>query len=268
VFDRYPKTRPPLPAEYSAIYQQHYVENRGGGSPASALSQAMEAWMHRRVAADIKHSADRGATLEIGAGNLNHLTYEQATHPYDIVEPSAYLLRGAPGLPRIRDIYEDVRQIPSDHQYGRILSIATLEHLCDLPEVVARVGLLLAPGVEFRVAIPSEGTALWQWAQNLTTGIEFRLKYGLDYKILRRYEHVNTAGEVEDILSRFFDSLECHVFGISRRLSIYQFFVCGSPRLEICKSYLAERREAKVVTSSGRLIKTMAYRARQRCNID
>jgi hypothetical protein len=206
----------------------------------------MEGWMHRRVAADAKNLSNPGATLEIGAGNLNHLAYEATTQPYDIVEPSAYLLKTAQSLSRVRDIYEDVKQVPTDRRYDRILSIATFEHLCDLPEVVARAALLLQPGGEFRVAIPSEGTELWQLAQNLTTGLEFRLRYRLDYRILRRYEHVNTADEVEDILSRLFNSLKCQVFGVSRRLSIYQFFACGSPRLEICRSYLAERKEAEV----------------------
>lgn len=197
VFNQYPKARLPLPAEYEAIYRQHYVQNRSGGSPASALARAVESWMHWRVASDVRHSPIYGATLEIGAGNLNHLAYEATTKPYDIVEPSAYLLKTAQSLSRIREIYEDVRQVPTDRRYDRILSIATFEHLCDLPEVVARAAMLLQPDGSLRVAIPSEGTKLWQWAQTLTAGLEFRLKYRLDYKILCRYEHVNSAAEIE-----------------------------------------------------------------------
>jgi hypothetical protein len=221
VFDQYPKTRPQLPAKYEAIYRQHYLQNRSGGSPASGLSQAVESWMHRRVASDTRDSSVTGATLEIGAGNLNHLAYEPATRPYDIVEPSAFLLRTASCLPRIRYIYEDIRQIPASCRYERIVSIATLEHLCDLPEVVARAALLLKPEGTFRVAIPSEGTEPWRWAQKLTTGLEFRLKYGLDYQILLRHEHVNTANEIEHVLDQLFSSLKCQLFGSTRRFSLY-----------------------------------------------
>jgi hypothetical protein len=93
VFSQYPKSRPPLPAKYEAIYRQHYLQNRSGGSPASALSQTLESWMHRQVGFDTRDSIISGATLEIGADNLNHLTYEPATDPYDVLEPSSYLLR-------------------------------------------------------------------------------------------------------------------------------------------------------------------------------
>jgi hypothetical protein len=240
VFNQFPKIRPPLPAPYEVIYQQHYVQNRGGRSVASALSQAAEGWMHRRVAADATDFAIPNATLEIGAGNLNHLAYEPATQPYDIVEPSAFLYLGSPCLPRIRNIYEDVRDIPSACRFRRIVSIATLEHLCNLPEVLARAALLLDTEGTFRIAIPSEGTEMWRWAQTLTTGLEFRLKYGLHYTVLRRYEHVNTASEIENVLAQLFQSIKCQSFGPSRRLSLYQFFVCSSPRFEICSRYLNE----------------------------
>ena len=245
MFEQYPKTRPVLPRAYEEIYRQHYIQNRGGRSAASALSQRLESWMHRRVAADVKNSRDPGATLEIGAGNLNHVAYEPASQPYDIVEPSAYLFQEAPKLAQIRNIYSDVRQIPVDQRYERIVSIATLEHLCDLPEVIAHVGLLMQPQGTFRVAIPSEGTAPWRWAQLVTTGLEFRLKYGLDYKVLRRYEHVNTAEEIEGILNQFFNSIKSQFYGLSRRLSLYQFFVCATPRLNTCKAYIEERAGAE-----------------------
>ena len=65
--------------------------------------------------------------------------------------------------------------------------------------VIALCGLLLKPQGQLRVAIPSEGTILWKLGWKMTTGVEFKWKYGLDYGTLMRYEHVNNAQEIENI---------------------------------------------------------------------
>ena len=51
ILARYPKRRPPLPAEYRRIYEREYKLNREGGSFITSLSSRLESWMHRRVAA-------------------------------------------------------------------------------------------------------------------------------------------------------------------------------------------------------------------------
>jgi len=239
MFEQYPKFRPPLPPDYAKIYNEYYLCNRGGHSPASALSQTMEAWMHRQVARDARRLGNPGPTLEIGAGTLNHLRYEPLTAPYDIVEPSVYLYQSASSLSRVRNIYQDIKCVPEDNYYSRIISIATLEHICELPELVALSALHLVTGGVFRVAIPSEGTILWQLAQDVSTGLEFRLRHGLDYGVLRRHDHVNRAAEIEEVLSYFFAWVKRHVFGVSRRLSIYQSFVCFEPHGDRCRAYLS-----------------------------
>src|SRR5438105_15764903 len=86
ILSRFPKQRPELPEAYRAIYAEHYRRNREGSSPASSLSQKMESWMHRKVAEDVVENGREGRTLEIGAGNLNHLRYEPGDGPYDVVE--------------------------------------------------------------------------------------------------------------------------------------------------------------------------------------
>src|SRR4051794_4757572 len=53
ILSRFPKQRPLLPDAYRRIYAEHYRRNREGESPASSLSQKMESWMHRKVAADV-----------------------------------------------------------------------------------------------------------------------------------------------------------------------------------------------------------------------
>ena len=96
-------------------------------------------------------------------------------------------------LGRVRHVYSDISEIPPGQTYDRVTSIATFEHICDLPHVIARVGIMLTPRGELRVSIPSEGTPLWTLGWKLTTGLEFRLRHRLGYGQLMRHEHVNTA---------------------------------------------------------------------------
>ena len=237
IFAGFPKQRPPLPQTFAEIYSEHYQSNRNGNSAASGLSQKMEAWMHRQVAADITVGLS-GSTLEIGAGTLNHLAYEPLSAPYDIVEPFRELYSSAPELSRVRRVFEDLRDITPGNKYSRIISIATFEHICNLPEVVARCGLLLSREGRLRVAIPSEGTVLWRLGWQCTTGLEFRLRYKLDYGVMMKHEHVNTAAEIRNVLRYFFTRVECAVFGINSSLSLYQFYACSEPQHRRCSQYL------------------------------
>lgn len=236
-FPAFPKQRAPLPPEYAAIYLQHYRNSREGNSQILSLAQRAERWMHRKVAQDVAHGLPR-ATLEIGAGNLNQLPYEPHSRPYDIVEPFRELYESSAHRDQVRNIYDDVFRIPLEHRYDRITSVAVLEHVCNLPELVARSALLLAGGGSFRAGIPSEGTILWRLGWQLTTALDFRARHNLDYKVLMRYEHVNTAREIEEVLRYFFTEVRVNVFGLTRFLSFYQFLACSEPRLDRCRVYL------------------------------
>jgi SAM-dependent methyltransferase len=237
-FSDFPKIRPALPPEYQKIYLQHIQENRHGKSPASRLSTALEGWMHRRIAKDVRESNRSLSTLEIGAGTLNHLRYEANNVAYDIVEPAYYLFDGSPFLNRVRTIYNDVKEVQQDTRYDRIISIASFEHICNLPEVVARCGLLLKPDGQLRAAIPTEGGPLWKLGWKLTTGWEFKRRHGLDYEVIMRREHVNTWTEVADVLNYFFQNVECSYLGLTRALSGYQVYICRNPNRKKCSGYL------------------------------
>lgn len=239
MFANFPKIRPPLPESYQRIYAKHYKDNRNGQTPASSLAQRMERWLHTRVAADVADGSKRAATLELGAGTLNQLAHEANVGAYDIVEPFTSLYADSPALHRVRNIYSDIAQVPEDARYDRITAVATFEHICNLPEVIARSALLLAPAGTLRISIPSEGTPLWTLGWMLTTGLEFRLRHGLDYGVLMRNEHVNTAAEIEDLLRYFFTGVDRSVFGISRSLSLYQFYACSAPDDQRARDYLA-----------------------------
>lgn len=239
MFESFPKTRPPLPRAIQDIYSEYYRSNREGQTIASSLAQRTESWLHRQVAHDVANLQNSSkVTLELGAGTLNQLQYESAVNVYDVVEPLTDLYKGSPFHGRVRNFYRDISEVPSSHRYDRITSIATLEHVCNLPEVVARIGILLADDGSFRASIPSEGTFLWTLGWRLTTGLEFRLKYGLDYGLFLEYEHVNTAKEIESVLEYFFRDIKCKVFGLSKSVSLYQFYACRGPHVDECLAFL------------------------------
>lgn len=235
----FPKVRPPLPEAYARIYTQYYQANRAGATPASALAQRVEGWLHHQVAADVVADPTPRPTLEIGAGTLNHLPYEPANPTYDIVEPFTALYADQPALARVRTVYADMAEVPQGRIYDRILSVATFEHLEALPAVVAASGLHLTPTGCLRVAIPSQGTLLWWLGWRGTTGLEFWLRHRLDYGVLMRHEHVNTAREIAAILHLFFRQVTRRVYGLSPALSLYQAYVCRDPDLARCQGYLA-----------------------------
>ena len=161
MFKKYPKTRPELTPEIREIYAEQYKNNRKGKSAGASLSQKMESWLHKKVAADVRNASNK-STLEIGAGTLNQLEYEN-TSPYDIIEPFAELYADSDLKSRLRNIYSDMNEVDMNKKYDRITSVATFEHILNLPEVVAKCALLLNENASLRVAIPNEGTFYGKW---------------------------------------------------------------------------------------------------------
>ena len=71
-----------------------------------------------------------------------------------------------------------------------------MEHLLDLPEDIKLCSKLLNNNGILQVAIPCEGEAAFTIGWKLTTGIHFKIKYGLDYSKLMEHEHVNSLEEI------------------------------------------------------------------------
>lgn len=236
MLDKFPKKRIELPKEFQKIYNEHYKNNREGNTSASSIAQKMEAWLHKKVAEDVQGITNK-PTLEIGAGTLNQLKFED-TKPYDIVEPFSELYKNSTSINKINQTYANIYQISESNKYDRITSIATFEHITDLPGVIAKTGLLLNDKGTLRVSIPNEGTFLWKLGWKLTTGLEFKLKYGLDYGLLMQYEHVNTAQEIEQLLKHFYTKVNCSFFGISKRVAFYLYYECSMPKREVALEYL------------------------------
>jgi hypothetical protein len=240
ILDKFPKKRIELPEAFQKIYNQHYLCNRAGKYKTNSLSQKLESWMHKKTAEDVAGGNQKLSTLEIGAGTLNQLQYEPVQGAYDIVEPFKELLDGSPLLKNIRNVYNDINDV-NNIKYDRITSVATFEHIKDLPWVVSKAAMLLnEKNGHLRVAIPNEGTIMWKLG-TMVTGYEFKKKYGLDYQVLMQYEHVNTAREIEEVLNYFFESTKCSVFGISKGLAFYRFYDCSEPSVDRVNTYFTEK---------------------------
>jgi len=235
---RYPKARPELPPAFRAVYDLHMLDNRTGGTTASRMSSAMESWMHRQVAS--LSGSNEGPVLELGAGTLNQIPYESPAPDYDIVEPYELLFRDSPWLGSVNKAYHDIREIDDTLRYARITSVAVLEHVTDLPELIARCALLLVESGVFQAAIPSEGTWLWRLG-TLYSGREFRRRFGLDYRVMMKYEHVNTASEIEEVLGYFFREMSCRVFGLTRGTSFYRYYECRIPDIVKAADFIPEK---------------------------
>lgn len=228
----YPRRRPPLSPAHQASYVEHYRANRAGEG-ISGIVMHLEAWMHREVA---RRPAD--TILEIGAGNLNHVPYHPAARIYDAVEPFRELWEDSPHRHSVRTIFRDITEIPQEPAYDQVISIAVLEHLTDLPFLLARSALLLREGGSLRAGFPSEGGLLWGLAWRCTTGVAYRLKRGLDYGAIMRHEHVNSAREILLLLRYFFAQVEVARFPAAwHALSFYTVVSAAAPRLDRCREW-------------------------------
>jgi hypothetical protein len=236
-YTRFPKTRRCLPDAYRAIFVAEYRRNRGIDRPRGTKEQ-LESWMHRQVS---EAGAGRGPVLELGAGGLNHVQWEPSGEAYDVVEPLAELYTGQSELQRIRRVYTDIEEIPREQAYRRIISVATLEHVLDLPALVARSVLLLTPDGTFAAGIPSEGGLLWYLAWRFGTGSSFWWRTRLDYGVLMRHEHVNTANEVLEITGTFFSNVIVRRFPAPwHHGSVYAAVEATGPRVDVATCFLQE----------------------------
>ena len=199
ILDRFPKQRPALPTRFQSIFEDEYRRSREAKSTLSAIVHNLESWMHRRVA-----NRGDGSVLELGAGTLNHLKYEPDLSSYDIVEPKTYLYQNSCEAARIRNSYSLVSEVPLSNKYDRIISVAVLEHLTNLPVDVAHSCLRLKDGGSFQAGIPCEGEFAWYIGWRLTTGLSLYLRHRLDYGDFMRHEHVNTLKEIVSVLNLFF----------------------------------------------------------------
>ncbi len=235
LLESYPRVRPALSRQHQELYVREYQRSRSGGRGLPALVATMESWMHRQVAG----SEQGGRILEIGAGTLNHVSYEKNPSQYDAVEPFRELWENSPNRNKVTAIYNDISDIPAGNRYDRIVSVAVLEHLTDLPSILAQSALLLAKSGSLRAGIPSEGGFLWSLGWRATTGISYRLRTGLSYERVMRHEHVNSSDEIIAVTGYMFRNVTIRRFPLSgKHLSLYTSLIATDPCLQTCQELL------------------------------
>jgi SAM-dependent methyltransferase len=172
----------------------------------------------------------RGRTLEIGAGDGEHLRYEkldsQEYFALELREALASTLRT--GFPQVNVIVGDCQdriQVP-DQFFERVIAIHVLEHLANLPKALDEVARVLAPGGRFSVVIPCEGGLLYSLGRQFSSKRIFEKRYGVDYDWMISYDHVNRASEVmNELLARF--TLEDSTYFPFRIPSIHSNLIVG-----------------------------------------
>jgi len=229
----YPRVRPELPEEHRRVYEKEYRDNRDGKGVAEGLAKKMEGWMHEKVS---RPSGDN--VLELGAGTLNHLQWEREVLSYDVVEPFKALYQGVPLQNRVRAFYHSVHTVPTANRYKRIVSVAALEHMTNLPAEIASSALLMDKDGVFQAGIPSEGGFLWWLGWRMTTGISYFLRNRLDYGVLMRHEHINSAPEICSVIQFFFRDVSLWRFPLpAHHLSLYGYIEARNPDVELCGKY-------------------------------
>lgn len=156
----------------------------------------------------LRTSGLQGRTLDIGAGDGEHLRYEGLdTRKYfalELREALANTLRTT--FPQVNVIVGDCQDridVP-DQFFERIIAIHVLEHLTNLPKALDEVARILAPNGRFSVVIPCEGGLLYSLGRRFSSKAIFEKRYGVNYDWMISYEHVNRADEVMDeLLARF-----------------------------------------------------------------
>lgn len=231
ILNRFPKRRPKLSTELKKIYADEYKKNRDGRTLFTFIAQKLEGWMHKKVAQSYPlKKLSKYDTLEIGAGTLNQLKYENMNGNYDFIEPFTFLYKNSSLLSLIRNGYSDIADIKSTVKYNRVISIAVLEHLDNLPNILSKSIKHMSNGGVFACGVPSVGGFLWGLAWRLTTGLEFKIRTGLNYSELQRHEHLNEVWEIETILKYYFKDVKIQRLGFGKHLSLYTFIECMNPK--------------------------------------
>ena len=161
-------------------------------------------------------------TLEIGAGNGEHLHYEKLTaaqkNHYVAVDIRENMVQAFQAqFPDIQAIVGDCQTHMgfSDGYFDRILAIHVLEHLPNLPGAVQEMHRLCDKrrGVVSMV-IPCEGSWAYSLARKISAQRIFETRYQQSYKWFIEREHINRPNEIFEELSPYFSIVTSRYFPI------------------------------------------------------
>lgn len=219
ILSNFPKIRTGLSPEYRKIYEVEYKENRDGIGIIGNLKAKLENWMHFKVS-----KLKKEIILEVGAGTLNHIQFENDYLVYDIIEPMLFLYENADSRKLVNNFYKTSEELKDDELYTNIISIAVFEHMTELPLELIRLSKHMKNSAVMQVAIPTEGSFLWYLSWRFVTGTSFYLKYKLNYKPFMKHEHVNNSREIEELLKYIFHYVKIVRFPLNLfHLSFYTY---------------------------------------------
>jgi len=161
-------------------------------------------------------------TLEIGAGNGEHLKYEKLSaeqkanyFAVDIRENMVAGLRAQ--FPEINAIVGDCQGVMDfeDAYFDRILAIHVLEHLPNLPAAVREMHRVCdkTRGV-LSIVIPCEGSLAYSIARKISAQRVFEARYKQSYRWLIEREHINLPHEIFEELDPYFSQTSSSYFPI------------------------------------------------------
>ena len=240
LLDNFPKKRPPLPGPLQNLFDEHYLRNRESSSE-NLIHKKIESWCHNAIPDRLLQNKN---TLEVGAGTLNHLSYEKLSNKsYDIIEPKDFLYRNSAIFKEIRSAFSNYGEVPKKF-YDRIISIAVLEHMEDLPYFLSQSAYSLKNNGYHSHSIPCEGYPFWNWSWTITRSIPFRIKTGYPYKLIQKHEHLNNFKEITDITKIFYKKVNIRYSYPSfctPYLSLFANITFSQPNFPRIEEYLTAR---------------------------
>ena len=231
---KYPKKRPALSKEVKKIFDIEYKKNR-----ENLLSQLSESWLHFAIKG---RNLLFNTTLEIGAGSLNHLKYENFSkkHIYDVIEPKKFLYENNKNKFLVNKFYKSLNNTKKN-SYSRIISCAVLEHLEDLPYYLYLSSQKMKKNGYQSHSIPCEGYPIWNITWFLISGITFKLRTGKSFKEIQRHEHLNSFDEILKLVKFFYRDVQIkysYPFFFSPYVSFYSNLTFKNPIRKNINAYL------------------------------
>jgi SAM-dependent methyltransferase len=152
------------------------------------------------------------ATMEIGAGLGEHLSYEHLSaeqeRNYVAVELRDNMAaRLSEAYPRVQTIVGDCQErLPfEDGSFDRYVAIHVLEHLPNLPACIAEAWRLLDKDRgQLLAVIPCEGGLAYSFARRVSAQRLFERTYRMPYERFISREHINRPYEILGELARYF----------------------------------------------------------------
>jgi SAM-dependent methyltransferase len=182
-------------------------------------------------------------TLEIGAGNGEHLKYEKLT---DIQKKNYYCIELREimandlinNFPFVNVIIGDCQKKLNftDNYFDRIIAIHVLEHLPDLPNAIKEIyRLCKKTNGLFSIVIPCEGGLAYTIARKLSAQRIFEKRYKQKYDWFIEREHINSPNEIFSVINKYFNIVSTEYFPLKIKIQGLNLCIgaCFSPKGEI-----------------------------------